>query len=322
MRDMRIGAMAAEGTGDPPVPGMDGPPGLDEIVENVRRFEALGLDTAWIANIEIDAVTASAVAGAATSRIEIATGVTPTPMRHPFALAQQAATAQASCGGRFTLGIGLCHQGMVENLMGLSYARPARQMKEYLEIVGPMLRGEPMNYQGEIYTTRWRGLSHAPPTEIIVAAMGPIMLGHAGRLARGTFVWATGPNTLADYVIPTIKAAAQDAGRPEPRVAAGFPISVTDDATTGHEAAARTFAHYKDIPSYRGMLDREGRPGVEDLAVTGDESAVATQLERIRDTGVTDLVAFVYDTDESSRARTEALLGELAGRGRASSTAM
>ena len=313
MRGMRIGAMAAEGTGDPPVPGMSGPPSLDEIVDNVQRFETLGLDTAWIANIEIDAVTASAVVGTATSRIEIATGVTPTPMRHPFALAQQAVTAQAACGGRFTLGIGLCHQGMVENLMGLSYSRPARQMKEYLEIAGPMLRGEGMNYEGEIYTTRWRGLSHAPPTEIIVAAMGPIMLGHAGRLARGTFVWATGLNTLADYVVPTITAAAETAGRPMPRVAAGFPISVTDDAQAGYEAAARTFAHYKDIPSYRGMLDREGKPGVEDLAITGNEAAVATQLERIRDTGTTDFVAFTYDTDGQSRARTEALLGELSG---------
>ena len=313
MRGMRIGAMAAEGTGDPPVPGMSGPPGLDEIVENVQRFEALGLDTAWIANIEIDAVTASAVAGTATSRIEIATGVTPTPMRHPFALAQQAATAQAACGGRFTLGVGLCHRGMVENLMGLSYARPARQMKEYLEITGPMLQGQAMSYQGDVYTTRWRGLSHAPTTEIIVAAMGPIMLGHAGRLARGTFVWATGPNTLADYVVPTIGAAANEAGRPEPRVAAGFPISVTDNAEAGYEAAARTFAHYKDIPSYRGMLDREGKPGVEDLAITGDEAAVSAQLEVVRDAGVTDLVAFVYDTDERSRSRTEALLGALSG---------
>ena len=313
MQGMKIGAMAAEGTGDPPVPGMSGPPGLDEITENAQRFEALGLDTAWIANIEIDAVTASAVVGTATSRIEIATGVTPTPMRHPFALAQQAATAQAACDGRFTLGIGLCHQGMVENLMGLSYARPARQMREYLEIAGPMLRGEGTNYEGEIYTTRWRGLSHAPPTEIIVAAMGPIMLGHAGRLARGTFVWATGLNTLADYVVPTINAAAEAAGRPMPRVAAGFPISVTDDAQAGYEAAARTFAHYKDIPSYRGMLDREGKPGVEDLAITGNEAAVAAQLERIRDTGTTDFVAFIYDTDDQSRARTEALLGELSG---------
>ena len=56
-----------------------------------------------------------------------------------------------------------------------------------------------------------------------MAAMGPIMLGHAGRLASGTFVWATGPNTLADYVVPTIGAAAEDAGRPQPRVGRRVP---------------------------------------------------------------------------------------------------
>ena len=47
--------------------------------------------------------------------------------------------------------------------MGLSYDRPARQMKEYLEIAGPMLEGQGMNYQGEIYTTRWRGCRMRPP---------------------------------------------------------------------------------------------------------------------------------------------------------------
>ena len=98
-------------------------------------------------------------------------------------------------------------------------------------------------------------------------------------------------------------------------MAAGFPISVTDDAAAGYEAAARTFAHYKDIPSYRGMLDREGERGVEDLAITGDEAAVTSQLEQIRDAGVTDLVAFIYDADDQSRARTEALLGELSDSG-------
>ena len=114
-------------------------------------------------------------------------------------------------------------------------------------------------------------------------------------------------------MVPTIGAAAEAAGRPQPRVAAGFPISVSDDADAGYQAAARTFAHYKDIPSYRGMLDREGKPGVEDLAITGDEAAVAAQLEQVRDAGVTDLVAFIYDTDDQSRTRTEALLGELSG---------
>ena len=68
-----------------------------------------------------------------TERIEIGTAVVPTYPRHPTALAQQALTAGVACRGRFTLGIGLSHAVMMEKLMGLSYARRARHMREYIE---------------------------------------------------------------------------------------------------------------------------------------------------------------------------------------------
>ena len=57
-------------------------------------------------------------------------------------MAQQALTAQAACRGRFVLGIGLSHKIVIEDLLGLSYSRPARLMREYLEVLLPLARGE------------------------------------------------------------------------------------------------------------------------------------------------------------------------------------
>lgn len=302
---MRIGIMVGEGTGEPP--------DVAGIVERGRRAEALGLDTAWIAQIQVNAPTAAAALGAVTDRIEIGTAVVPAPMIHPFALSNQAGTAQQACGGRFTLGIGASHKIMQEGVLGERFDRPIGRMRECLEILSPILRGEPVAYEGEHYTTRFGPLPLGTPCSVLVAALGPQMLRLAGRLADGTITWACGPNTLAEHIVPVIREAAEAAGRSAPRIVAGYPVVVTDDVGAGRDAAARTFGHYKTLPSYLAMLEREGVAGVEELAVVGDEAHCRAELERIAASGVTDLCVFPFEVDAQSTERTWALLGELSG---------
>ena len=301
---MRIGYMVGEGNGTDP--------DLAALIERGRRVEAAGLDTACIAEVEIDAATASAALGMVTQRIEIGTGVVPTPMRHPYALAHQAATTQQACGGRFVLGVGLSHKLLVENALGLSYERPVRQMREYLEILGTMLRGEAVSYSGELYSAHFRAIPLGTPVPVLVAALGPQMLRVAGRFAGGTVAWACGARTIEGHIAPGIRQAASEAGRPEPRVVASFPVAVTADADAARESAARTFAHYKALPSYRAMLDREGVEGLEDLAIAGDEATVRAGLARIEAAGATDFCAVAFDAGEGAEERTLELLGEIA----------
>ncbi len=297
---MRIGIMVGEGTGEPP--------DVAGIVRRGRRAEELGLDTAWIAQIQVNAPTAAAALGAVTERIEIGTAVVPAPMMHPFALANQAGTAQQACGGRFTLGIGASHKVMQEGVLGESFDRPIRRMRECLEILGPMLRGEPVAFEGEIYTTRFGPLPLGTPVPVLVAALGPQMLRLAGRLSGGTITWACGVKTLEQHIVPVISEAAAAAGRPAPRVVAGFPIAVTDDEAAGREAVAKQLAMYGTLPSYRAMLDREGLSGPEDLAIVGNEKDVGAALDRIASTGATDLLAAITPVAEDTAERTFALL--------------
>ena len=302
---MRIGYMVGEGTGELP--------DLPTLIELGKRIEAAGLDTAWIAHILLDSATAAAALGGVTERIEIGTAVIPTPSRHPFAMATQAATVQQACGGRFTLGIGLSHKMMIEGVLGLSFDRPVLQTREYLDVLVPMLRGELVDYQGELYATHaFSAIPFGTPVEVLVAALGPQMLRVAGAHAGGTITWASGLKTLDGHIVPTLRSAARAAGRPEPRVVAGFPVVVTNDAEAARAGAVATFGHYKPIPSYRAMLDREGVEGVEDLAVAGDEADVRKQLARLEEVGVTDLCVFPFAADEGSVDRTIDLLGDIA----------
>src|SRR5881628_1616304 len=124
-------------------------------VAQAQRVERIGFATFWMPNIfGIDAITGAALVGHQVGRIEVGTAVVPTYPRHPVAMAQQALTAAAATGGRFALGIGLSHKIVIEDMFGLDFSKPARHMREYLEVLTPLLRGEPVEYRGAEYRVK------------------------------------------------------------------------------------------------------------------------------------------------------------------------
>ena len=283
-------------------------------VEATKEAEADGFSSAWFSNIfGLDALTVCAMAGAATSTIEVGTFVVPTFPRHPFAMAQQASSCNDAAGGRLALGIGLSHQVVIEMMLGLSFAKPAKHMEEYLAVLVPLLREGRVAHRGEVYRVQANLEPNGAPNHpsIIVAALGPKMLQLTGAMADGTATWTTGVKTLGNHIVPAITKAASDAGRPAPRIIAGLPICVTEDVDAARSTANEVFAVYGTLPSYRAMLDREGAANPGDIALVGDESAVAAQIQEVADAGVTDLAANPYGSAEQV-ARTRALLKELA----------
>jgi len=280
--------------------------GLDAIVARGRDIEARGFHTLWMANgLGLDAIVTQSVVAQATSRIELGVAVVPSFPRHPMALAQQAISAQVASGGRFALGIGLSHRPVIEFMMGLSYDKPASHMDEYLSVLAPLLRGEAVQFEGEHY--RVHGLIQvegAAPVPLLVAALGDRMLEVAGRLADGTVLGLTGPNTIEQHIIPKLRAAAEAAGRPAPRVVASFPTALTNDPDGVRAKISEMIGMYANLPSYRAMLDREGVAAPGDIAVVGDEAALDAALDRLRDMGVTDFDATIMPVEDGVEART------------------
>ncbi len=301
-KPLRIGTLIDV---DQPVP---------EVVTQLRRLHEAGFDHAFAVQIfGPDALTLLAAAGPQVPGIGLGTGVVPVYPRHPMMLAQQALTVQAATDNRLLLGIGLSHQVVVEGAWGMSFAKPGSYMREYLASLMPMLRGETVNSQGEQVTTNAflpitvPGAT-APP--VLVAALGPAMLKLAGTVADGTVTWMTGTETIASHVVPTIRAAAEEADRPEPRIAVSLPVSVTPDVDGAKERIRQEFSIYPGLPSYKAMLDREGAADAADIAFVGDEEAVAAAITKLADAGATDFVASVVG-DRDERARAFSLLSEI-----------
>ena len=304
---LRIGTMiGADGTGAT----------LEEVIGTAKRAEAAGLDSIWLANIfSFDAITTLALIGRETERIRVGTAVTPTYPRHPTAIAQQALTTQAACNGRFTLGIGLSHQIVIETMLGLSYSRRAAHMREYLSVLMPLVRGETARFSGEEYSVR--GVTMEIPgsegMDVVVAALGPAMLKIAGELADGTNTWMVGPRTMDEHVVKRLTAAADAAGRPAPKIVGGFPVVLTNRPDEAKAKIAESLTIYGQLPSYRAMLDREGVEGPADLAIAGDENLVRGEIKRLEDAGVTDFNAAIMDVEAGAYDRTLEFLASLKG---------
>ena len=155
--------------------GATGGSSIDELVETAQAAESAGFASIWMANIfGLDAIGALGIVGRETSAIELGTAVVPTYPRHPTAIAQQALTTQAASRGRFALGIGLSHKLVIEDMLGMSYDKPANHMREYLEVLAPLLRGEQVQYQGEQYRVAAQiDVPEADAPGLLVAASGP-----------------------------------------------------------------------------------------------------------------------------------------------------
>ena len=300
---MRIGVSLQERRGPDPMSGLR---------DQARQAADHGFASVWLNNIfGLDALTALAVVGNQVGGIELGTAVVPIYPRHPAVLAQQALTAAAACEGRLVLGIGLSHKIVIEDMYGYDFSRPLLHMREYLAVLMPLMERRPASFTG---TTVRANIGLTTPGEgrvpVLLAALGSQMLRLAGQQADGTILWMTGPATVRDHIVPAITEAAATGGRPAPRVVCILPVCVTNDPDGARERAARVFAIYGELPSYRAMLDREGASGPGDVAIVGDEDAVGAQIRALGDAGVTDFVAGEYGRGEDA-ARTRALLRSL-----------
>jgi alkanesulfonate monooxygenase SsuD/methylene tetrahydromethanopterin reductase-like flavin-dependent oxidoreductase (luciferase family) len=186
-------------------------------------------------------------------------------------------------------------------------------MREYLDGLLPLLAGQAADAVGEIWTTKRIADDTRRTEPRRVHRRDGQMPRLAGRRTAGTLTWMTGPKTLAEHVVPTLREVAAEAGRSEAdvHVAAALPVTATDDVDGARQHAAEQFTMYGTLPSYRAMLDREGYAAPEDAAIIGDEATVTDRLAELRAAGVAEFAAATFDASRENRARTRALLRQL-----------
>ena len=246
---------------------------VDRMKTDARWAEEAGLATVWIPQIpdEFDALTAAAVVGAATDRIEVGTAVVPVQPRHPIALAQQVLSVQAVCEGRLAVGLGVSHHWVIDEMLGLPYERPVPTMRSYLDVLGQALAGPgPVDVENEMFRVHNPlDITDITPTPVLLAALGPRMLALCGARADGTILWMADERAIATHVVPNLTRAAQAANRPAPRVVAGIPVCLCRDdevdaavdADQPHPRGGRGLAQLPEAPRARRLPQRRGHPG-------------------------------------------------------------
>ena len=302
--EVSISAVLGDGAGRSAIEGY---------VETVSRAHAEGFVRMWSPQLpwEPDLISALVAAFRAVPDIEIGAAVIPIQVSHPMLMAQRALTLNLLSGGRFSLGLGLNHAAISEELWGIPWEKPLRRMNEYLDGLLPLLEGQAACSVGELVTTRGSlQIPGAPAPPVYLAAMGPQMLRLAGRRAAGTITWMTGPKALAGHIVPSIREAATSAGRAPTavKIIAMLPICVTDDSGAARATAAEEFAIYGTLSSYRAMMDREGHAGPEDAALIGNEETVSDRIDELRNAGVDEFVGLPFGGSEEILARSRNLL--------------
>ncbi|MEM7077530.1 MAG: TIGR03564 family F420-dependent LLM class oxidoreductase [Pseudomonadota bacterium] len=284
------------------------------IIEHARQAHADGFGSYWLAEHPtggFDALTVLALVGQAVSGLALGSAIIPTMPRHPMVLAGQARTVDQALGGRLTLGVGLSHEVMMADL-GIEFTRPIRHLKDYLDVLLPLLQAGSVDAKGETISARAQffGTSERA-TPVLVAALGPQALKVTGRLADGTILAWVGPKTIAEHIAPTIRAAADAAARPAPQIVASLPVCVTRDADAVREKIGRGLRMYGQLPSYRAMFEREGVAGPADVAIVGDAAQVRDGIARMRDAGVTVFSPTEFFTSPEEAQETRTLLKSL-----------
>ena len=298
---------------------------VDRLLADARWAEESHLASAWIPQIpdDFDALTAAALVGAGTSRIEVGTAVVPVQPRHPIALAQQALSVQAVCGGRLSLGLGVSHHWIIDEMLGLPYERPVTTMRAYLDVLDKALEGPgPVDVENELFRVHNPlDITDVAPTPVLLAALGPAMLRLAGERSDGTILWMADERAIASHIVPNITAGADAAGRGAPRIVAGIPVCLCGDeeVDVAVERTNRILAEAEISPNYERLLQYGDARTVGDILAAGSESSIEKRLRSFADAGATDVSVRVVPIGEgrdelvASSRRTREFLASLKG---------
>jgi len=238
-------------------------PPFENGINNLKRIEATGYDSVWFADhlmgwipesiwtpdlIEMakmqssphdffDVYSMMAVAGAATSKIQLGTSVTETFRRHPAVLAQIFLTQDHISKGRVILGIGT---GEGENVIpyGIKWEKPVSRLEEAIKIIRLLWTNEgKVDFEGQFWKLKNAVLSLKPYEKgkyppIWIAAHGPKMCELTGRLGDGWLPTNFDPNTYKEK-LKIIHDSAKKAGRDPNQITPGLWCNVVVDEEHG-----------------------------------------------------------------------------------------
>ena len=310
-----------------------------ESLDIVRSAWDWGYRAAWGA--EVDGPDAFTILGAiaATTDYELGVGVIPVQTRTAFVIGMTAVSLAQLSGGRFALGVGASSEVLVQRFGGQPFDRPLTHVREAVEALRPILRGERSTLDGRYVKVGGYKTPTPPPAPVplYLGSLNPKSLRMAGELADGLCI-----NQIAPHHVPAmldeVRVGAKGAGRELPT---DFPVMarlfclVTDDAPAARAILKIVFAPYVATSVYNKFYrwmgyeeeaeaiaqaskakDREAMGKAfsdriaNDLFVVGTADEVVARLREYVDAGVTIPVVAPLAPGAEGAAETLKAIGE------------
>jgi probable F420-dependent oxidoreductase len=221
-----------------------------------REIEALGYPTLWYGEANgKEAFAHAAILLAATEQLRIAAGIANIYARDPAAMIGGAIALGDAYPGRFVLGIGVSHEGMV-TARGHDYSKPVTTMRAYLDGMDETLAAlEPSRYAPPLPN---------PRVAVILAALRPNMLKLSAERSEGAH----------PYFVPVQHTArAREILGPDRILAPELMVILEEDADRARALARGTTQLYLGLPNYANNLRWLGY-SEEDLADGGSDRLV------------------------------------------------
>lgn len=151
---------------------------------------------------------------AATSFLELVTGIIILPQRQTALVAKQAADLQILSRGRLRLGVGIGWNAVEYEALGQDFSTRGRRIAEQVEVLRSLFTEPVVNFEGQFDRIPLAGIAPRPPRRIPIWMGGgaDAVLDRVGRVADGWFPLVRDPADLAEP-LSKIHAAAQDSGR-------------------------------------------------------------------------------------------------------------
>jgi probable F420-dependent oxidoreductase len=245
-----------------------------------KAAEAEGYDGIIAMENKHDPFLALAVAGAATQRVELHTGVAIAFARTPMAVAQVGWDLAGSTGGRFVVGLGSQVRAHNERRFSVAWTPPAPRMREYVQVLRAIWRcwkeGDKPAYEGQHYRFTLMTPNFTPepidvaPPAVMIAAVGPAMLKVAAEECDGVKLHGFCTRKyLTDAIMPRIEAGLAKSGRQRAQYeisGGGFLATGPDDASVARrfEWVRQRVAFYGSTPAYYPVFAVHG---LEDLGL-------------------------------------------------------
>lgn len=197
--------------------GLLGEPDIPGMMEAARQAEAAGYESIWVTETRFtrDAITTATAVALATRRVRVATGVINVYTRGAALCALTFAALDEAAGGRAVAGIGPGSPLILER-QGIAFEHPLGRLREYVEAMRAIWRGEPVTREGRYVRLRDLRIDFRPPRPalpVYLGVTGPQALTLAGEIADGVLLNGFTSVPYARRAIAAIAEGAERAGR-------------------------------------------------------------------------------------------------------------